>query len=123
MPLPYELCLYDFTSTESAEEFQALVGKAEFCFEMPLRFGSKAELASSADARARQYALSGAYIAQRCDYLIAIWDGQPEEGIGGTAQIVRWYQDGGVDENYTYADVYFEPPTRHPVIALNPNTG
>jgi hypothetical protein len=56
---------------------------------------------------------------QRVDYLIAIYDGKPEAGVGGTAQIVRWYNEGKVDPEYQYGDCYYLPPQRHPPFILH----
>ena len=36
------------------------------------------------------YERSGQYIADQCDALIAIWDGLPARGRGGTAEIVAY---------------------------------
>ncbi|MBL4681595.1 MAG: hypothetical protein JKY88_12840 [Pseudomonadales bacterium] len=89
LPLPYDLYVADFRDNESIEEFKTLVGKAEYYYEMPMKFGNIRELAhidysEGNQARNHQYALVGAYVAQRSDELIALWD-----GLGGTAQIVR----------------------------------
>ena len=126
LPLPYDLYVSDFESAESVEEFKRLVGIAEYYYEMPLRFGNIRELASQRnnEARNQQYALAGAYIAQRCDRLLAIYDGQLENGAGatgGTGQIVRWYSEGGMDSNFLFPHHYFMPPRREPAIILDPN--
>ena len=123
LPLPYELYISDFTSSESIEEFQRLVGLAQSCFEMPMKFGAISELADASPGnllRNNQYALAGAYIVQRCDYLFAIYDGQPEAGVGGTGQVLNWYQQGGVDDDFFYPDVYFEPPEKRPALVFQP---
>lgn len=41
-----------------------------------------------------QYAAVGIYIAQRSHILIALWDGNPPKGLGGTAQVVRFRETG-----------------------------
>jgi RyR domain/TrkA-N domain len=123
LPLPYEILISDFTDSGSVADFQALVGLAEHHFEMPMKFGGFKELAvTSADnvARNKQYALVGAYVAQRCDYLIAIHDGKPEEGVGGTAQVLRWYESGDHDPELCCPAEYFQPPEKHPAIVISP---
>ena len=40
--------------------------------------------------RTHRYACAGAYIVKHCDVLIALWDGQPARGLGGTGQLVDW---------------------------------
>jgi len=124
LPLPYDLYVTDFSSRQSVEQFKALIGQAEYYYELPMKFGNIRELASGQsvvnnDARNQQYALAGAYILQRVDYLIAIYDGKPEAGVGGTGQIVRWYNEGKVDPEYQYGDYYYLPPQRHPALILH----
>ncbi|WP_030855257.1 hypothetical protein [Streptomyces sp. NRRL F-4474] len=36
------------------------------------------------------YYAAGAYIADSCDRLVAVWDGRPARGHGGTAEIVAY---------------------------------
>ncbi|MEU9203571.1 hypothetical protein [Streptomyces sp. NPDC048332] len=36
------------------------------------------------------YYAAGAYIADHCDRLIAVWDGRPARGLGGTGDIVTY---------------------------------
>ena len=109
LPLPYELYTTDFQDEESIEVFKRLVGIAEFYYELPLKFGSVEELAlavgqTSNDARNQQYALVGAYLVEHCDELIAIYDGEPAGGFGGTADVVAWRTAGVVPENLQTID-------------------
>ena len=39
---------------------------------------------------------AGQTIVDRCDLLIAVWDGQPSRGLGGTADTVAYARDRGV---------------------------
>jgi voltage-gated potassium channel Kch len=124
LPLPYDLYIQDFSSKASQDEFKTLIGKAEFYYELPMRFGNIRELAvgranSINESRNKQYALAGAYIAQRVDQLIAIYDGKPAAGTGGTGQIVQWYESGEIDPEYVYADHYFLPPRKLKAIVIN----
>jgi len=125
LPLPYDLYTADFSTRESVREFQCLVGQASFYYEMPMKFGSVRELALGHDrtgneARDKQYALAGAYIIQRCDRLIAIYDGQPEAGIGGTGQILRWYEQGGIDAEFLYSNEFFLPSQKKQAVIIHP---
>lgn len=36
------------------------------------------------------YYAAGAYIADHCDRLLAVWDGRPARGLGGTGDIVHY---------------------------------
>lgn len=125
LPLPYELYATDFTSPDSLEEFHELVGQANWYFEMPMRFGNLQSLASTSsgsnEQRNKQYALVGAYVAQRSDYLLAIYDGKPEEGTGGTGQVLRWYEEGITDPDFLFANEYFEPASRNPAVVIDPS--
>ncbi|WP_345035122.1 hypothetical protein [Streptomyces sannanensis] len=41
------------------------------------------------------YYAAGAYIADNCDRLLAVWDGRPARGRGGTGDIVNYALDAG----------------------------
>lgn len=124
LPLPFDLYSADFSTDESVEEFKILVGKAKYYFELPMKFGSQAELAirqdRSSELRNQQYALAGAYIVERSDELIAIWDGEPEEGTGGTAQVVRWRREGRVDPEYANNSDFFQLPVMTEPLVIPP---
>ncbi len=118
LPLPYEIYRKSFGDTfdggdESLnQDFQAFVGRAEVYFELPLKAGvdvlERAD-AEGVQARARQYALAGAYIASRCHELIAVWDGQTARGLGGTGDIVAWRENGGVPPEYRFPSRFHQP--------------
>ncbi len=128
LPLPYEIYIQDFDPDDqqaSVDHFKTLIGRAERYYELPLAGGSFNELSRSGstgnEARAKQYALVGAYIVQRCHELIAIWDGTEPNGLGGTGQIVQWRLNG-VPEVFRYPNVFFpEVELRAPfVVAPEP---
>ncbi len=129
LPLPYDIYVRDFGTHpglhrgESIEEFQALLGRATHYLEMPLKFGTTADLEQAGEAgqrlRAKQYALAGAYIVQRADEFIAIWDGNDSALEGGTAQVLSWWR-GTVPESYRYPDAFFPPPVRSEPFIIPP---
>ncbi|MFC5803528.1 hypothetical protein [Streptomyces formicae] len=41
------------------------------------------------------YYAAGVYIADNCDRLLAVWDGRPARGLGGTGDIVRYARERG----------------------------
>ncbi|MER5889262.1 hypothetical protein ABT160_36015 [Streptomyces sp. NPDC001941] len=41
------------------------------------------------------YYAAGTYIADNCDRLIAVWDGRPARGLGGTGDIVGYARRAG----------------------------
>jgi hypothetical protein len=61
-------------------------------------------LAEAKDVRRLAYArpseeaflAAGKEVVERCDLILAIWDGQPAAGLGGTADIVRYARQRGV---------------------------
>jgi len=69
----------DFTRPEAATRFDILIGKADRILELP-------------GARAREpegYMMAGRATVAHCDVLIAVWDGLPARGRGGTAEVVQ----------------------------------
>jgi tetratricopeptide (TPR) repeat protein len=99
--LPLEVNDYsrDFNPTELAR-FQSLLNRADAIIfpapaAKPPRGKASAPSAGSAtaaalDDRTAAYERSGQFIADHCDWLIAIWDGLPARGRGGTAEIVAY---------------------------------
>lgn len=82
----------------------------------------------------RSYETVGRFVLRNCDLLIAIWDGQPAAGRGGTAEVVRaaaaaglpvWWIDPAVpdaprllDETWQPSNLTQPPDGRAPDAAL-----
>jgi hypothetical protein len=79
LPLPEEDYLNDFKTSESKDDFKALFAKAKSVITL-----------EKADSRKAAYEQVGRYVVDNCDVLIAIWDGKPAAGKGGTAEIVGY---------------------------------
>ena len=79
VPLPLEVSDYmlDFKSISSKGAFKTLLEHADQVIEIPAE-----------DTREGCYLAAGIYILDHSDVLIAVWDGEPARGIGGTAEIV-----------------------------------
>jgi hypothetical protein len=79
VPLPMKKSEYilDFDTPASKEEFISLLGMADQVIDLPPQ-----------TSRALSYQSAGLYILDHCDVLIALWDGAPAKGLGGTAEIV-----------------------------------
>jgi len=77
LPFPVEEYSRDFETAESMGEFGRLLAQAEEVLVLP-----------PVATRNEAYAGVGSYIADRCDALIALWDGQGAQGQGGTAEVV-----------------------------------
>ncbi|MFD9223219.1 hypothetical protein ACFWDI_25180 [Streptomyces sp. NPDC060064] len=68
-----------FTAPDELARYQFLRGRASR--EVQLSFPHSTDEA---------YYAAGAYIADNCDRLLAVWDGLPARGLGGTGDIVRY---------------------------------
>jgi hypothetical protein len=85
----------DFPTAESRGQFERLLGQAEVVpLPLPDGEGDIDALRVQGALRDRQYLLAGLYVASHCHVLFALWDGSDEGGVGGTAQIVRYYLGG-----------------------------
>jgi hypothetical protein len=87
LPLPAGDYLEDFKTEESKEEFGSLLDQAQ-----PTDIWKVPEELKRPEA----YERAGRYVVDRCDALIAIWDGEKSRGQGGTADIVAYAQKQGV---------------------------
>lgn len=78
LPMEMDDYMTDFRTQESREEFQAMLARTEEVIELPPRI-----------SREEAYLAVGRYILDHCQILIAVWDGLPARGQGGTGQIVN----------------------------------
>ena len=76
LPMPRTEYETDFDD-ESRQEFLSFLKRAQQIVELP-----------PAPTREAAYEACGLYVLNHCDILIAIWDGQPAQGVGGTGAIV-----------------------------------
>lgn len=128
LPLPFETYRRDFEEgiTDGVEKFLDLISLADRYFEIPLRFGGLVELAKAgkkggaSEAREQQYALGGAFIVERSDVMIAVWDGKPARGTGGTADIVAWCKKGEVPKAYRTPDLFNRHTPIKPAVVIRP---
>ena len=77
LPLPAAAYERDFHTDRSREELRDLLAKAS-------------EVVPPASSRSREeaYALAGRVVVERSDVIIAVWDGRPSRGPGGTSDVV-----------------------------------
>jgi len=90
VPMPFPQAEYekDFDTPEDLAEFRALLAHArEDWLALDGERGPETN---------RSYETVGRYVVRRSDVLIAIWDGGPGGGRGGTAEIVRYAAHAGV---------------------------
>ena len=84
LPLPPEDYRRDFHSAASRAEFDAMLARA-----------SGIEIVSAAGDRDAAYERAGQRVVDRSDVMIAVWDGEPARGRGGTAHIVDYARHHG----------------------------
>lgn len=84
LPLEIHDYMNDFKTIESKMEFEELTDLAR-------------EIVTLKEAPTRKdaYYQVGKYVVDECNVLIAIWDGEPSRGKGGTAEIVDYAKSIG----------------------------
>lgn len=93
LPFPPNTYEADFETSASKERFYFLLKHAqtvEFLSERPR------------SARSQGYRSVGDALLKNIDALIAIWDGEPARGKGGTAEVVQKALDAGVPVLWLY---------------------
>jgi hypothetical protein len=75
----------DFVTPESKSEFLELLGRA-----------ARVQVAPPTESREEGYELAGRLVVEASDAMIAVWDGEPSRGRGGTAEIVDYAREKGV---------------------------
>jgi uncharacterized phage-like protein YoqJ len=105
LPLSLDEYQKDFSAPASKQEFLQLLNQADDVIQL-----------SPSKNRDEAYAKAGQFILEHCDVLVAIWDGKPEKGSGGTGEIVRCGRDRGLP----LAWIKYQEPrlTKHPFINL-----
>ncbi len=94
LPLPPQSYAADFSDDASRTAFGALCQRAEVVQLPPLPGVSAASMDVHGEARNRQYAQAGVFIASHSHILLALWDGRDSDLLGGTAQVVRYHLSG-----------------------------
>jgi hypothetical protein len=85
LPLPVAQYMLDFESIESRDELLGLLERADDVITLP-----------AVASREAAYEGVGSYILDHADVLLAIWDGRPTEGQGGTASVVARARQRGL---------------------------
>ena len=95
LPFPAEDYATDFAEPASKAEFDELLARA-----------ARVEVMPPAASRDDGYEHVGRWVVEHSDVLLALWDGAPSRGRGGTAEIVQYARD-----------------YKRPLIVINPTTG
>jgi len=85
LPFPVEDYLVDFSTPVSVREFRDLFVQANQIIELPGHL-----------TREEAYVALGKTLLDQSDVLIAVWDGKPANGRGGTAEIVQEVRERGM---------------------------
>jgi hypothetical protein len=95
LPLALEDYLEDFSSEESKREFSELLAQCSRPVKLRIRrvHDDRRDTGDQAELRRSAYAQVGRYVVDNCDVLIAVWDGLPSRGRGGTAAIVQYAEE------------------------------
>jgi hypothetical protein len=89
LPMPRSEYARDFlgnaAASDSNTEFERLLARAAAVTELPLL--PSVNVRDEA-GRAQHYQAMAAFLVRQIDLLVAVWDGQPADGPGGTAGVV-----------------------------------
>jgi hypothetical protein len=83
----------DILPSAASEAFDALLGRA--CRVGCLPFER---------ATPRAYRAAGRAVVEGSDVLLAVWDGQPPRGVGGTAEVVAYARDLSIPVEVVWPD-------------------
>ena len=87
VPMPFAQADYEADFPATVDAFRALLARATHRLELDGSHGAD---------EARSYEAVGQYVVENADLLIAVWDGHPARGRGGTGDIVRFAARAGV---------------------------
>ena len=95
LPLAMDDYLETFESDASRAEFLELLKLSRRPILLRTRrlHEDRHDADSQTELRHQAYVQVGQYVVDHCDVLIAIWDGEPAHGIGGTAEVVQYALD------------------------------
>jgi hypothetical protein len=91
LPLPQPEYEHDFQEARALAHFRELLARSH-PRTLPLAPGNTlGAVRERGPARNRQYAQLGMFVSSRCQVLLALWDGEPSDAPGGTAQVVGYH--------------------------------
>jgi hypothetical protein len=121
VPMPFAQAEYekDFRTDASVEQFRDMLAWAgEDRLELD---GARDRPADGIYDEARSYEAVGRFIVRNCDVLIAIWDGKPPKGRGGTFDTVRFAAEAGTPVWWIHAEQPAEPVWLNDTVEPRPN--
>jgi hypothetical protein len=95
IPMPSDEYRRDFETAAVQAEFDQLMERAFTTRVMGFVPGNTVEkVRTDPVCRAKQYRAVGVFIVQQCNVLIALWDGNDDRAMGGTAEVVAFKREG-----------------------------
>lgn len=82
-----------FGDEAARQEFELLLSAAHEVTELPFTEPSE-----------EAFMTAGREVADRCNLLLAVWDGEPAAGIGGTADVVSYATERGKSVEIIWPD-------------------
>ncbi len=76
--IPFEDYPHDFEGTER-DDFETLLARCQHVHRLPAKRRSD-----------RAYLKAGLWLVDHVDFLIAVWNGRPAAGVGGTGDVVAY---------------------------------
>ena len=97
LPLTVEDYLEDFATAESRQDFHTLLALSRRPAMLRTRRirDERHDPGDQAELRKDAYRKVGEYVVDHCDVLVAVWDGEPARGKGGTGEIVHYALEQG----------------------------
>ena len=96
LPFPVESYRLDFIEQSSKDAFDALLARATAIVELPGERRQPDAPEDAPDLQGAAYATVGEYVIDHSDLVLALWDGGPARGVGGTAEVVARARAQGV---------------------------
>lgn len=93
LPLPPASYRQDFATPASLAQFERRLAAAEV-LTLPVHRDALGDPDRPGPARDRQYAEAGFFVSRHCHLLLALWDGQDQQSLGGTSHVVRFHLHG-----------------------------
>lgn len=121
VPMPFPQAVYEqdfggckgnasgavaLSAEEDCAEFRRLLARASGRVELD---GERHSGPEDDGSSGRAYEAVGRFVVRHCDLLLAIWDGRPSNGRGGTAEIVHYAASVGVPVWWIHAQSETEP--------------
>jgi hypothetical protein len=74
------------------------------CFRSLLEAAHAVTRLDYAEPSEEAFLAAGKSVVDNCDVLLAVWDGKPARGLGGTADVVRYARDTGKAVSIVWPD-------------------